>query len=328
MTNTQAFLEPIFRDCFEKNPEAHIHSIRNYALPKLVSRKMGNEAAYSAVFIPLEVNGKQYAFLGLVNPDFTCSSLVSCINAAKNLIMVCHHQIILEGVEKRLYITEHFVKEIGHDIASYAQATLGKARRITKGNLSNEAVARLAKDIEREVVWACSAADYFGLAIDSNYQIREKTTFSFYQLADEATKQFASEAKERHIEIELRGKDYKVHGDKGALRQAIGHILLNAIKYAWGGTTVVISVFSDGDEIGLTISNSGSTLPKGEDAGKIWDFGYRGKNAKEAHVNGSGIGLYTVKKVVLAHNGRVWAEPHGRYTLVGFALPAYAGIMA
>ena len=29
----------------------------------------------------------------------------------------------------------------------------------------------------------------------------------------------------------------------------------------------------------------------------IWDFGMRGKKAKELHVNGSGIGLFTVKKI-------------------------------
>jgi hypothetical protein len=39
--------------------------------------------------------------------------------------------------------------------------------------------------------------------------------------------------------------------------------------------------------------------------GRIWEFGYRGRGARERHVNGSGIGLFTVRKIVQAHLGKV-----------------------
>jgi signal transduction histidine kinase len=49
-----------------------------------------------------------------------------------------------------------------------------------------------------------------------------------------------------------------------------------------------------------------------DETDQIWEFGYRGEGALERHVNGAGIGLYTVKKIVSAHGGNVSAR--GRRT--------------
>ena len=53
-----------------------------------------------------------------------------------------------------------------------------------------------------------------------------------------------------------------------------------------------------------------------EDELHVWDFGWRGDRAKEQHVNGSGIGLYTVKKIVSAHGGGVNLKVTGEYSNV------------
>jgi signal transduction histidine kinase len=80
----------------------------------------------------------------------------------------------------------------------------------------------------------------------------------------------------------------------------IGHLLSNAIKYCFGNTKIEVNIFSDSEYAGLKISNLGIKLPAGADRHKVWDFGYRGEEAIALHVNGSGIGLFTVKKIILA----------------------------
>jgi signal transduction histidine kinase len=48
-----------------------------------------------------------------------------------------------------------------------------------------------------------------------------------------------------------------------------------------------------------------------EDLPHVFEPFYRGRRAKEEQVQGSGLGLSLVKKIVEAHGGRVEASNHG-----------------
>lgn len=323
LSNPPKFIDLIFDECLKKHPEAHIHSVKNYAFPFQAAKKIGGDPRYAGLFVPIDVLNKKGVYIGLVKSNFDSSLINDAATCARSLVKVVNHHKLLNTVEHRLEVTEHFVKEIGHDIASYAQATLGKARLITKGNLSPEAIIRTAKEIESEVLWACNVADYFGLAIESNYQVREKAKFVFCDAIDEAIHHFKAEADERQITLDHEPLTRaKIMGDKPAIRQAVAHLILNSVKYSTGGTSVKIRTSVKSRELTLTIFNTGTPLPKDSEIHKIWDFGFRGKKARELHVNGSGIGLYTVKKIVEGHGGRVWCERKGDTTsLFGITIP-------
>ena len=65
-------------------------------------------------------------------------------------------------------------------------------------------------------------------------------------------------------------------------------------------------------DVEFSVTDRGMSLTP-EDELHIWDFGWRGDRAKELHVNGSGIGLFTVKKIVTAHGGSVSVRVAGKY---------------
>jgi len=73
--------------------------------------------------------------------------------------------------------------------------------------------------------------------------------------------------------------------------------------------------------VAVRVANRGIKLPQPPELHSIWDFGYRGREAKERHVNGSGIGLYTVRKIVTAHAGASFAERVGQETVFRLVLP-------
>ena len=320
-----ALLE-LVADCFKRFPERHVHAVSHLAIAERLSHLSHNiKSVTRATFIPAETSDRRFIFLGFHSPSNTDKTIPSEVLSELNLILIVISH--LEGSEQnvdRLRVTELFVKEVGHDIASCVQAIVAKLRTIRDGRVPNqEALRRKASEIEREINSAYAIADMLGLAIDPNYQLRSFADFDIEKIVEQSINQLSGEAQERNItfEVKYNARGLKLWGDERAVQQCLIQLLLNAIKYSFGGTFIRINVSDRGESIAFHVHNLGHELPSGDERKLIWDFGMRGKMAKELHVNGSGIGLFTVKKIVTAHRGRAWAESDGEKTTVSIDLP-------
>lgn len=83
--------------------------------------------------------------------------------------------------------------------------------------------------------------------------------------------------------------------------QAIFNLVDNAIKYTSQGS-VTIDLSGNDKEIVIKVSDTGIGVPEA-DKKKIFDKFSRAKNAVNMYADGSGLGLYIVKRVVEAHPG-------------------------
>jgi signal transduction histidine kinase len=98
-----------------------------------------------------------------------------------------------------------------------------------------------------------------------------------------------------------------VMGDAGALRSAVQNLLANAVKY--GGADRWVGVRAEQahgrrSEICITVSDHGAGIPASE-LPHIFEPFYRGSDAVAGQVHGNGLGLSLVKRIVVAHGGRV-----------------------
>jgi len=227
--------------------------------------------------------------------------------------------------DKRLRVLESYVKEVGHDIASSVQSTISKLRNISRGKLDFELSKIKAKEAEEEILSIYRVAENLGFVVDPNYNIKDGGDFNLYESISDVIKQFKSEADERHIEIVLRSSNLllNVWGDDKAIESAVSQYLINAVKYAHGSSTININIEEDDNNVTVIVINRGIPVHAAEVA-KIWEFGFRGSNALDRHVNGSGIGLFTVKKIVTAHGGSVNIRVGGEsrsITTFSFSIP-------
>ncbi|MFO1461381.1 MAG: HAMP domain-containing sensor histidine kinase [Verrucomicrobiota bacterium] len=320
-----ALLE-LVSDCFKRFPERHIHAISHLPIAAILNRlSHGIQPVVRATFIPAEASGRRFIFFGFHSTSSSERSIPAGVLAELDLILcvISHLEASAQNIE-RLRVTEIFVKEVGHDIASCVQAIVAKLRTIRDGRVPElEALRRKVAEIEREINSTYAIADMLGLAIDPNYQLRSFADFDLANVLDEAISQLSGEAQERNITFDVKRATtgLKLWGDQRAIQQCLIQILMNAIKYSFGGTFIRINVTDRGESIAVHVRNRGHELPSGDERKLIWDFGMRGKKAKELHVNGSGIGLFTVKKIVTAHRGRAWAESEGENTTVSIDLP-------
>ena len=112
-----------------------------------------------------------------------------------------------------------------------------------------------------------------------------------------------------------------ISADQVKLRNALQNLVDNAIKYTIGGGDVTIKLRSDKDVLHLTISDTGIGIPVSEQS-KVFGKFFRAKNAVRQQTDGSGLGLFIVKKIIEKHNGEIRFESkEGKGTTFFITIP-------
>ncbi len=124
---------------------------------------------------------------------------------------------------------------------------------------------------------------------------------------------------EKTISAEMRGlkiltdiKDdtYKVNGDTFWIKEIINNFVENSIKYTKEGT-ITVGLKKENGKVVLSVKDTGFGITE-EDKKNLFTEGGRGKDSVKVNVDSTGYGLYSVKLIAEAHNGRVWAESEGQ----------------
>jgi signal transduction histidine kinase len=98
--------------------------------------------------------------------------------------------------------------------------------------------------------------------------------------------------------------------DSDKIRDVFLNLVDNAIKYTPEGSVAVAIEQPDAATAHFTVHDTGVGIdPK--DAASIFQKFVRGSGIARVQPNGSGLGLFIVKKIVEAHHGKVWMESEG-----------------
>ena len=106
--------------------------------------------------------------------------------------------------------------------------------------------------------------------------------------------------------------------DETKTRQVVMNFVDNAIYYTPAGGHVVVEVIDKPASIELRVSDDGIGVPKAEQHHLFTKF-YRARNARKARPDGTGLGLFMAKKVVVAQGGAViFKSQEGKGSTFGF----------
>lgn len=99
-----------------------------------------------------------------------------------------------------------------------------------------------------------------------------------------------------------------IRGDKTGLSSIAQNLLENAAKYSFSNARVTAKLYpSNGSELVLEVADNGIGIPDKEKS-KVFDRFYRIGNEDTRKTKGTGLGLFIVKEIVKAHNGRILVE--------------------
>jgi signal transduction histidine kinase len=106
------------------------------------------------------------------------------------------------------------------------------------------------------------------------------------------------------VEFSLADRLPPVLGDEAALRRVFQNLVSNAIKYGRGGGWMGITARQAGRELHVTIADRGIGIQPAEQT-RIFEPFYRTPDVVAAQIQGAGLGLSLVKRIVEAHGGRI-----------------------
>jgi signal transduction histidine kinase len=134
-----------------------------------------------------------------------------------------------------------------------------------------------------------------------------KEPLSLAQIASEVTQNAAPRAAEKRIDLEFAHAGTPiVYGDAHLMRQLVGNLVDNAIKFTERGR-VDVRVGQNSQTAWIEVADSGPGIPQNE-LPHVFERFYRADKARSRTVPGTGLGLAIVRSIARVHGGEATAS--------------------
>ena len=142
-------------------------------------------------------------------------------------------------------------------------------------------------------------------------------------LLQNVIEKFTPQAQRKNVELRLSVFDdlSMLPGDGDRLAQVFTNLVDNALKFTPEGGQVMLSAEQVGDEIELSVADTGSGVPN-EALPRLFDRFYQVDEARAGgSSHGTGLGLAIAKEIIRAHGGRIGVRSEGNGTIFIVHLP-------
>ena len=249
----------------------------------------------------------------IATPAFTGSSVTGAV------------MIILDITEKeaREELRREFTSNVSHELKTPLTTIYGISDMLVGGIVKPEDIPGFAKNIRDEAGRMITLIqDILKLSqLDENTFSDQRERVDLYELAQSAAERLRPQADEKHVTISVTGERSEFTGIATVLEEMIYNLLDNAVKYNKQGGRADVDVRSSGDDIVVTVSDTGIGVPA-DSIDRIFERFYRADKSHSRKIGGTGLGLSIVKHGVSLHGGSITVKSsEGSGTTFTMALP-------
>lgn len=249
----------------------------------------------------------------IATPAFTGSSVTGAV------------MIILDITEKeaREELRREFTSNVSHELKTPLTTIYGISDMLVGGIVKPEDIPGFAKNIRDEAGRMITLIqDILKLSqLDENTFSDQRERVDLYELAQSAAERLRPQADEKHVTISVIGERSEFTGIATVLEEMIYNLLDNAVKYNKQGGRADVDVRSSGDDIVVTVSDTGIGVPA-DSIDRIFERFYRADKSHSRKIGGTGLGLSIVKHGVSLHGGSITVKSsEGSGTTFTMALP-------
>jgi PAS domain S-box-containing protein len=129
------------------------------------------------------------------------------------------------------------------------------------------------------------------------------------------------DTKNQECKVVIEDKEVRIFADETEISNCLANLIENASKYSAIGTTITVELIRRAKDAEIIVKDQGVGIAR-EDMGKIFEKFTRVNNALSDTVNGNGLGLYWVKRIIELHHGSIGIKSKvGRGTAFSIRLP-------
>lgn len=130
----------------------------------------------------------------------------------------------------------------------------------------------------------------------------------------------------RAFHLQLDEQAPSVMADRDKLIQVLTHLVGNAIKYSYDGTTVTVSSKFEADCVHVCVQDQGTGIPISA-LERIFEPYSRVNPGATRYIKGAGLGLSTVREIIRLHGGATWAESElNQGAALHFTIPLFTPV--
>lgn len=211
-----------------------------------------------------------------------------------------------------------FVSLASHQLRGPLTAVKGYASMLLDGDFGEvkdgvkDSIEKIYKSTQDLVVLV---GDYLDVSrIEQGRMQYDFTQFDLRALVGTVVAELRPTIEKAKLNIEYsydQNQDFSVNADIGKIKQVIGNLIDNAIKYTPKGAIHVWLTRNAPGKLLISISDTGVGIPP-EVLPRLFEKFTRAPDASKTNIMGTGLGLYVAKKMIEAHDGKVWAESPGQ----------------
>jgi signal transduction histidine kinase len=248
---------------------------------------------------------------------FLAASVVFLLFSANRAQRLAEQQLeFVAGVSHELRTPLAVLKSAGENLADGVIDENNRTKQY--GELIKKEVVRLSEMVEKALAYAgvhsrkrkyeLHPLDISAVLEEALYSVRRRTAHDGFDIATSIEENLPT-----------------VNGDTTALQSAVENLLTNAIKYSGDATRIELRANVVGENgvqhVHIVVRDDGIGIPP-NDVKRVFEPFYRGNNAVDAQIEGSGLGLSLTKHIIEAHGGKISVKSaEGKGSVFTIVLP-------
>lgn len=308
-------------------------------LAKLASNSHGSASVIGYLALGPKKSGNPYGPQDIKIIEIVANELVIAVQNALRFEEIENFNVTLQGkvdeATKKLRKANEKLREMDEtkdDFISMASHQLRTPLTSVKGYLSMvlEGDAGKITHMQREMLGQAFfssqrmvylIADLLNVSrLKTGKFVIEPTPVDLAEVVSQELGQLEETAASRSLALKFdKPKNFPVLMlDETKIRQVIMNFVDNAIYYTPSGGHITVHLVDNKDTVELRVEDDGIGVPKSEQAHLFTKF-YRAGNARKARPDGTGLGLFMAKKVIVAQGGStIFESQEGKGSTFGF----------